>query len=151
MLGLVELRYGSDPKSSFWHRPGVVILTLRRSRRWKNPRIGSASPLRFRDLPQVVPNDVFGRNLFAMNASANRFAIFTRNQHVFDDFSSKFIRMTSLAAHITANRLKQNKFPTRYPLGGGGGEGGRTNGAQTTNKRHRSSSNSRCEGHFVEP
>ena len=82
MLGLVELRYGSNPKSSFWHSPGVVILTLRRSRRWKNPRIGSASPLHFRDSPQVVPNDVFGRNRFAMNASANRFAVFTRNQYV---------------------------------------------------------------------
>jgi hypothetical protein len=32
--------------------------------------------------PQVVPNDVFGRNRFAMNALANRFALFTRNQYV---------------------------------------------------------------------
>jgi hypothetical protein len=92
MLGLVELMYGSNPKSSFWHSPGVVILTLRRSRRWKNPRIGSASPLRFRDLPQVVPNDVFGRNLFAMNASANRFALFTRNQHVLTTLAASLLQ-----------------------------------------------------------
>jgi hypothetical protein len=35
--------------------------------------------------PQVVPNDVFGRNRFAMNTSTNRIAqsvIFTRNQYV---------------------------------------------------------------------
>jgi hypothetical protein len=96
MLGLVELMYGSNPKSSFWHSPGVVILTLRRSRRWKNPRIGSASPLHFRDSPQVVPNE---------------------------DFSSKLFTMTSLAAHLSATRLKPNKFHPEYPPGGEGGGG----------------------------
>jgi hypothetical protein len=43
------------------------------------------SPASARLAPQVVPNDVFGRNRFAMNTSANRiaqFAVFTRNQYV---------------------------------------------------------------------
>jgi hypothetical protein len=40
------------------------------------------SPRHARFAPQVVPNDVFGRNRFAMNALANRFALFTRNQYV---------------------------------------------------------------------
>ena len=39
--------------------------------------------------------------------------------------------MTSLAAHATANRLKQNKFPTRYPLGGRGGRGAKTKGMES--------------------
>jgi hypothetical protein len=47
----------------------------------KNPRIWSVEPPRFRYSSQVVPNDVFGSNLFAMNASANRFAVFTRNSN----------------------------------------------------------------------